>query len=486
LIPEGVGRREIRLRLGGDGPPFADAYPQAFEASSVIDAALESLAQAALAAWPDWFEERQIGGKDLLESIVPFDENTIDMLRVIRLSFREEEADHEWLKEAVSQGVFRGQPPYFRDFPAELQARQLGLILMGKYRFLRIFPPQDASPSPWGLKSYARGAEWMATEAGLKVMVILPESLRGSPDLSSILYRPRSLPGPGGRLVLEDSKDPGDPAPAPPGPAPALPAPAPFSPAPAAPDPFLPVTIIAAPGGGPAAGLRPEAGLSPREGAPAPGAQEAEGAEGAAGRGAGGALHAAGSFTAAGSEKLPAPPSRPEVRSAGKGAAPKEGGGQADGSPQAAGSLAAAGGPESSGPPSPEGPKAKPKAGGRFPSFEGRPNPTSLGENILAERIGAEPGLAPLFAFNAPVRSRSGQKFIVDLLWEEGRLVVEIDGYSNHSTRDTFNDDRDRDFELLVSGYRVLRIPHSEALDSPDKALWKIVKTVEFINGTMS
>ncbi len=47
--------------------------------------------------------------------------------------------------------------------------------------------------------------------------------------------------------------------------------------------------------------------------------------------------------------------------------------------------------------------------------------------------------------------------FEVDALWEDLRLIVEVDGYKYHSSRRSFEADRKRDRELTVRGYRVLR-----------------------------
>ena len=46
----------------------------------------------------------------------------------------------------------------------------------------------------------------------------------------------------------------------------------------------------------------------------------------------------------------------------------------------------------------------------------------------------------------------------VDCLWPDHRLVAELDGFATHGTRTAFEDDRSRDRELLVAGYRVTRI----------------------------
>lgn len=50
-----------------------------------------------------------------------------------------------------------------------------------------------------------------------------------------------------------------------------------------------------------------------------------------------------------------------------------------------------------------------------------------------------------------------GQVLEVDFLWEERRLVVEIDGGGTHETPVAFQRDRHRDQLLVASGYRVMR-----------------------------
>jgi very-short-patch-repair endonuclease/predicted transcriptional regulator of viral defense system len=47
--------------------------------------------------------------------------------------------------------------------------------------------------------------------------------------------------------------------------------------------------------------------------------------------------------------------------------------------------------------------------------------------------------------------------YVVDFLWPQARLVVEVDGRGSHATRRAFQADRDRDGRLAVAGYRVLR-----------------------------
>jgi len=46
----------------------------------------------------------------------------------------------------------------------------------------------------------------------------------------------------------------------------------------------------------------------------------------------------------------------------------------------------------------------------------------------------------------------------VDAVWRQQRLIVELDGYAFHSTRQAFEHDRARDRHLTANGWRVLRI----------------------------
>lgn len=49
----------------------------------------------------------------------------------------------------------------------------------------------------------------------------------------------------------------------------------------------------------------------------------------------------------------------------------------------------------------------------------------------------------------------------VDLLWREGKIVVELDG-PEHERDPNYGADRHRDYELLVAGYLVLRLTNAE------------------------
>jgi len=48
--------------------------------------------------------------------------------------------------------------------------------------------------------------------------------------------------------------------------------------------------------------------------------------------------------------------------------------------------------------------------------------------------------------------------YLVDFAWPGRRLVVEVDGFESHGTRSAFEADRERDAELKLLGYDVVRI----------------------------
>ena len=70
--------------------------------------------------------------------------------------------------------------------------------------------------------------------------------------------------------------------------------------------------------------------------------------------------------------------------------------------------------------------------------------------------------------FNVPLKL--GPRFIEpDCMWPEQRVIVEVDGYETHGTRDSFESDRARDRELAVHGWRVVRVTWRQLLDEPEQ-----------------
>lgn len=54
---------------------------------------------------------------------------------------------------------------------------------------------------------------------------------------------------------------------------------------------------------------------------------------------------------------------------------------------------------------------------------------------------------------------------LVDAVWQEHRLIVEIDGWDVHRTRRSFERDRQRDAKLVLHGWRIVRLTRRRLLD---------------------
>ncbi len=115
--------------------------------------------------------------------------------------------------------------------------------------------------------------------------------------------------------------------------------------------------------------------------------------------------------------------------------------------------------------------------------------------HAVIERNPGRHGIKPLTALTATVdapppdlRSPTEQTFIdichehdipipetnvvvegetVDAYWAAERLVVELDSWGFHGGRESFEDDRRRDEELLVAGIQTLRFTRDRALADP-------------------
>lgn len=69
--------------------------------------------------------------------------------------------------------------------------------------------------------------------------------------------------------------------------------------------------------------------------------------------------------------------------------------------------------------------------------------------------------------------------FEVDAYWPAARLVVELDGYAFHHTRDAIQRDHDRDNELELAGYRVLRFTYDDVVRRPATTASRVARALE-------
>lgn len=67
----------------------------------------------------------------------------------------------------------------------------------------------------------------------------------------------------------------------------------------------------------------------------------------------------------------------------------------------------------------------------------------------------------------------------VDFFWRDQGLVVEVDGFQFHSTREAFERDRRRDAVLQGSGLRVLRVTWRQVVEAPYVTLANLVRALD-------
>lgn len=61
--------------------------------------------------------------------------------------------------------------------------------------------------------------------------------------------------------------------------------------------------------------------------------------------------------------------------------------------------------------------------------------------------------------------------FEVDFLWREQRVVVEVDGFAFHSSKQAFERDHARDAALLARGYTVTRVTWQQLVTRPEEVI---------------
>jgi len=68
--------------------------------------------------------------------------------------------------------------------------------------------------------------------------------------------------------------------------------------------------------------------------------------------------------------------------------------------------------------------------------------------------------------------------YLVDFLWRDQALVVEVDGYRFHSSRSAFERDRRRDADLNAAGFRVIRITWRQLVEEPLAVIARIARAL--------
>ena len=58
------------------------------------------------------------------------------------------------------------------------------------------------------------------------------------------------------------------------------------------------------------------------------------------------------------------------------------------------------------------------------------------------------------------------ERWVVDCLWPEAHLIVELDGFAYHRTRAAYERDRERDLGVALAGFAVLRFSWAQVTRS--------------------
>lgn len=117
-----------------------------------------------------------------------------------------------------------------------------------------------------------------------------------------------------------------------------------------------------------------------------------------------------------------------------------------------------------------------------YPPVAGRPHPASAAEQCLERGLLGQAWAAARHWNYAIDLGPQARPVRVDLLFPQPRLVVEVDG-PDHRAHDTYEADRRRDADLMLAGFRVLRLTNARILDDLAESM-AIIRTLVTATGS--
>ncbi|NMD57780.1 MULTISPECIES: endonuclease domain-containing protein [Tsukamurella] len=117
-----------------------------------------------------------------------------------------------------------------------------------------------------------------------------------------------------------------------------------------------------------------------------------------------------------------------------------------------------------------------------FPPVAGRPHPASAAEQHLERGLVDQAWAAARHWNYAVDLGPLARPVRVDLLFPRPRLVVEVDG-PDHRANDAYEADRRRDADLMLAGFRVLRLTNARILGDLAESL-AIIRTLVTATGS--
>jgi very-short-patch-repair endonuclease len=89
--------------------------------------------------------------------------------------------------------------------------------------------------------------------------------------------------------------------------------------------------------------------------------------------------------------------------------------------------------------------------------------------------------LCEKYGIPSPRVNRKVCGLMVDALWPEQRLVVELDGARAHATPAAMERDRDRDLTLRAAGFEILRYTWHQVTQQPDAVVADLRRALAII-----
>lgn len=117
-----------------------------------------------------------------------------------------------------------------------------------------------------------------------------------------------------------------------------------------------------------------------------------------------------------------------------------------------------------------------------FPPVAGRPHPASAAEQYLERALVSQSWASARHWNYAVDLGPLARPVRVDLLFPQPRLVVEVDG-PDHRGSDKYEADRRRDADLMLHGFRVLRLTNARILGDLAESL-SIIRTLVTATGS--
>lgn len=109
----------------------------------------------------------------------------------------------------------------------------------------------------------------------------------------------------------------------------------------------------------------------------------------------------------------------------------------------------------------------------RFPHHRGarrlKPYVEATGGPTRSDWERAFPVFCRRYGLPEPVMNARVAGHEVDALFPDAKLIVELDGWAYHSTRESFEGDRDRDADALAAGHNTVRLTWERMHRSPAK-----------------